>query len=406
MTHPEPTAATNPGTVALPGPLAAYAAAMAKVRQLVDAGLVTPEALGFQAPAAAAGPAATLVPGERITVAKLATKTLDGLTGGTKRTYGSYIRFLAEGWPLDVPPEEKVYPGLGAKWVDEVLPSDLEEALRHIESRALESAATRAANREAAGREVRTSTASGAKYNAVGAWRRMFKVAVKDRHLAKAFDPAQEIAKPKRSDGTRMAFEQFQLDDVWAVATGTGDDPVLDEHILETILISGARQEGILNLTLGGLDHIECTIRLDEKFGKVVHQPVPDWFVAKLHAFAVGRGATRPGDAVFRYHPDGRRHGAPIGSRRFDHLFVDRIQARLPWADKEQVTGHTVRHHAITVVEREFSHAVSVAFARHEPEGVNGRYTVARPKEVAAAVVALYGGDHPWLHREPRPRTD
>jgi hypothetical protein len=269
MTHPEPTAATNPETAALPGPLAEYAAAMAKVRQLVDAGLVTPEALGFQAPAAAAGPAATLVPGERITVAKLATKTLDGLTGGTKRTYGSYIRFLAEGWPLDVPPEEKVYPGLGAKWVDEVLPSDLEEALRHIESRALDSAATRAANREAAGREVRTSTASGAKYNAVGAWRRMFKVAVKDRNLAKAFDPAQEIAKPKRSDGTRMAFEQFQLDDVWAVATGTGDDPVLDEHILETILISGARQEGILNLTLGGLDHIECTIRLDEKFGTV-----------------------------------------------------------------------------------------------------------------------------------------
>mgnify|MGYP002778752401 CR=1 FL=1 len=406
MSHPKPTAATNPDTEALAGPLAEYAAAMAKVRQLVDAGLVTPEALGFQAPVATAGPAATLVPGERITIADLATKTLDGLKGGTKKTYRSYIRFLAEGWPLDVPPEEKVYPGLGDKWADEVLPSHLEEALRHIESRALDSAATRAANREAAGREARTSTASGAKYNAVGAWRRMFKVAVKDRHLAKAFDPSQEIAKPKRSDGTRMAFEQFQLDEVWAVATGTGDDPVLDEHILETILIAGARQEGILNLTLGGLDHVECTIRLDEKFGKVVHQPVPDWFVAKLHAFAVGRGATRPGDAVFRYHLGGRRRGAPIGSRRFDYLFEDRIQARLAWADKEQVTGHTVRHHAITVVEREFSHAVSVAFARHEPEGVNGRYTVARPKEVAAAVIALYGGDHPWLHREPRPRTD
>ncbi|MGY1681272.1 hypothetical protein [Geodermatophilus sp. SYSU D01176] len=402
MSHPESTALTSAETAALAGPLAECAAAMAKVRQLVDAGLVTPEVLGFQIPAPAAGPAANLVPGERITVADLATKTLVGLTGGTKKTY----RSLAEGWPLDVPPEEKVYLGLGEKWVDEVLPSHLEEALRHIESRGLDSAATRAANREAAGREVRTSTASGAKYNAVGVWRRMFKVAVKDRHLAKAFDPSQEIAKPERSDGTRMAFEQFQLDEVWAVATRTGDDPVLDEHILETILIAGARQEGILNLTLGGLDHVQCTIRLDEKFGKVVHQPVPDWFVAKLHAFAVGRGAVRPGDAVFRYHPDGRRRGAPIGSRRFDHLFEDRIQARLAWADKEQVTGHTVRHHAITVVEREFSHAVSVAFARHEPEGVNGRYTVARPKEVAAAVIALYGGDHPWLHREPRPRTD
>lgn len=400
-----PTAGTGPDQ-APTDPLAEYAAAVAKVRQLVAAGLVTPEALGFQPAAVPTGPAPGLVPGERITVSDLATKTLAGLKGGTKKTYGSYIRFLAQGWPLDAPPEQKTYPGLGEKWADEVLPSDLEEALRHIEARALDTAASRAANREAAGRYGRSSDASGAMYNAVGAWRRMFKVAVKDRHLAKGFDPAQEVTKPKRSDGTRLAFEQLQMDELWAVGVGTGDDPVLDEHIVETILVTGARQEGILNLTLGGLDHVECTVRLDEKFGKVVHQPVPDWFVAKLDRFARSRGASQPGDKVFRYRPAGRKRGAPITSRRFDYLFEDRIQARLPWADKEQVTGHTVRHHAITVVEREFGHAVSVAFARHEPEGVNGRYTVARPREVAAAVVAIYGGDHPWLHREPRPRTD
>lgn len=397
----------NP-TPAAGDPLAEYAAALEKVRQLAAAGLITPEALGLPAAAPAAAPNAHIVPGERITLPDLAEKTLAGLKESTRRTYGSYIRFLVHGWPLEAPPEEKQYPGLAAKygWADEVLPSDLEEALRAIEARALASAAVKADNRHAAGREVQESNGTGAKYNAVGAWRRMFKVAVKDRHLAKAFDPSQEIDKPKRIDGSRYALERQQLDEVWAVATGTGDDPVLDEHILDTILVAGARQEGVLNLTLGGIDHVECTIRLDEKNGKIVHQPVPDWLIAKLDAFARSRGASEPGDKVFRYRPDSRRRGAPIGSRRFDYLFADRIQARLPWADKEQVTGHTMRHHAITAVERKTSRAVAVAFARHEPEDVNGRYTVARPKEVAAAVIALHGGDHPWLHREPRPRTD
>ena len=399
---------TQSSTPAAGDPLAEYAAAVEKVRQLAAAGLISAETLGL-APAAPAAPNAHIVPGERISLPELAEKTLAGLKKTSSgRTYGGYIQFLVYGWPLQAPPEKKVYPGLAAKyqWADEVLPSDLEEALRAIEDRAKASAAVKAANRRAAGREVQESNGTGAKYNAVGAWRRMFTVAVKDRHLAKAFDPSQQIDKPKRIDGTRMAFEQYQMDQLWAVAISTGDDPELDEHIVETILIAGARQEGILNLALGGIDHVECTIRLDEKNGKVVHQPVPDWFITKLDTFARSRGARHPDDKVFRYRPDGRKKGAPIGSRRFDYLFADRIQARLPWADKEQVTGHTVRHHAVTVVERKTSHAVSVAFARHEPEGVNGRYTVARPTEVAAAVVAIYGGDHPWLHREPRPRTD
>jgi hypothetical protein len=409
MSHPEPTAATNPDTAALAGPLAEYAAAIAKVRQLVDAGLVTPEALCFQPPVAAAGPAAgpaaTLVPGERITIADLATKTLDGLKGGTKKTYRSYIRFLAEGWPLDVPPEEKVYPGLGEKWADEVLPSHLEEALRHIESRPLDGAATRAANREAAGREVRTGTASGAKYNAVGAWRRMFKVAVKDRHLAKAFDPSQEIAKPKRSDGTRMAFEQFQLDDVWAVATGTGDEPVLDAHVLETILIAGARQEGILNLTLGaGPRRVHHPARREVRQGR---PPAGARLVSREAARPRGRPGCGPA----------RRRRLPLppvrpparGSHRQPPL---RLPLRGPHPGPPALGGQGAGHRPHRAPPRHHGGRAGVqprgvgGLARHEPEGVNGRYTVARPKEVAAAVVALYGGDHPWLHREPRPRTD
>jgi site-specific recombinase XerC len=405
-----------PVTGPIVDPIAQLASATEVVRRAIEAGLLNPQALGLAAgvtvdalevtAAPMTGPQPGMVPGTRITMQELAEKTLAGLTESTRGTYEGYIDFLVNGWRGEGPEGTVVWPGLGDLWADEVLPSQLEEGLRAVEARAMAAAAVKAANRRAAGRFVHNSTASGAKYNAVGAWRRVFKTAVKDRHLARAFDPSQEIDKPKRIDGTRLALEQAQLDELWAVCTGTGDDPVLDEMIVETILVAGARKEGILNLTLGGLDHAECTIRLDEKNSKVVHQPVPDWFVAKLHAFALDRGASALEDAVFRRRGSAGRPGKKIGSRRFDYLFQDRVQARLEWADKEKVTAHTLRHHAISVVERTFGRSVAIAFARHEPEDVNGRYTVARPREVATAVIAIYGGDHPWLHREPRPRTD
>jgi hypothetical protein len=42
--------------------------------------------------------------------------------------------------------------------------------------------------------------------------------------------------------------------------------------IARTIVISGARREGILNLRMRGLDDVECTIRLDEKFAACVRR--------------------------------------------------------------------------------------------------------------------------------------
>ena len=378
------------------------------VRQLIADGTITADALGLPPAAAPAVPplGTHLVPGEPITVAALAEKTLAGCPPNTARTYGSYIRLLAHGWPAQADPEDKIYPGLGERWAHDVLPSDLEEALRHVHARTLLGAERRGRHREDVGRVVRRTTAAGAQYNAVGAWRRMFSVAVKDRHLAKGFDPAQEVDKPRRSGGKRQALPQHHYDQLWELVRNSGDDPELDELVCETIVIAGARQEGILNLSLDGIDRTECTLRLDEKFGKVVHQPVPDWFVAKVHAFAVSRGATRPGDPVFVKRAKGTRPAAPITNRRFDNIFATRLQSAFEWADRQQVTGHTLRHHAIAVIERAASKAVSLRFARHEPEDVNDEYSRATETEVAQAVVAVYGGDHPWLHRPPQPRTD
>ena len=129
-----------------------------------------------------------------------------------------------------------------------------------------------------------------------------------------------------------------------------------------------------------------------------VHQPVPTWFLSELRAFALSRGSTGRRDPVFVKRLASGRAKA-ITRRGFNNIFGDRPQSQCLWADEEQVTAHTLRHHAITVIERATSPAVGGAFARHEPEGTTGIYTVATREEVAEAVVLVYGGDHPWLHR-------
>lgn len=395
------------------------------VRQLLEAGLLDPATLGIgsradQAATPDAGASADfagqhlgddaarqgslprwfLVPGEPIKIRDLMEKTRRGLKPETARAYGSYLDFLAYGWRTCEPGKPPVthYAGLGDRWAHEVLPSHLEEALRFVEQRALQAGARRAAVREAIGRTPIPCTGVGARYNAVGAWRRAFEVAVKDRHLARQFNPAKDVKKPRRLTGRRRPLTQPQTNEFWAVVRNTGNDPELDELICETIIVAGARREGLCNLTLGGLDRDECTIRLDEKFDKVVDQPVPDWLVNQLYAFAVSRGASRSSDPVFRTRPRGMTPGRPITDRRLDNIF-QRVQSLLAWADKNQLTAHTLRHHAIGLIERGASKAVSTAFARHEPEDTNGLYGRASAKEVAQAVIRVHGGDHPWLHR-------
>lgn len=342
-------------------------------------------------------------PGTRITVADLATKAIDALSEGTARTYGTYMRFLAHGDPAVTGPDGRPFTGYGHMWADEILPSHLVTALELVERRRADGAARRAHNRQLAGRVVRDTRGMGAQYNAVGAWRNMFETAIKDRHLAEGMNPAAKVKKPKRLDGQRMALEPEHYQQMVRLISFTGDDPELDALALRFLDITGARREGLLNLDLAGIDEQECTVRLDEKFGMVIDQPVPDWFIAELLDFARSRGAVKPQDQVFVKRT---RSGAleSMGARRFDYIFTDRLQSSFEWADRLQVTAHTIRHHAITRIERHAGGAVAGAFARHLPQGVTDIYARASRREVATAVVGLFGGDHPWLHRQPRQR--
>lgn len=345
-------------------------------------------------PSADADRLAHLVPGEPITVRDLVAKTKAMLKPSTARTYGSYLDLLVDGETNAQNPKYTIE-GFGDRMAHHIVTSDLDVMLRFVGERAVRNAEARADVRRQVGRATRDSNGTGAKYNAVGAWRRLFNVAISDRHLLKGYNPADDLKKPPRTNTDRRPLPENEMRELWTVLGRTGNDPQLDAMIAEFIVITGARREGLLNLRVSDLDLKHGTVRLDEKFDKIVHQPVPDWFVDKLLKFAKARGAVMPDDKVFRLQAsrDGTP-GKPITSRRLDYAF-GRVQANLEWADRKQVTAHLLRHHAIALIERHAGYQVANKFARHEPDSVTKRYGQATEAEVARAVIEIHGGTHP-----------
>lgn len=202
-------------------------------------------------------------------------------------------------------------------------------------------------------------------------------------------DPTEALERPGRGSCRRRALEDSELTEVAGAVCTTSRDPELDLLLVRFHLITGARREGALNLTLGDLDPRRSTAWLDEKYGKVREQPIPPSLLAALDALARSRGATNDDDAVFRT----KRH-KPIVRKHYNTLF-DKVQAVLPWTKRTPVTAHVLRYTAGTAVERLRGHAVAQAFLGHAPTTVTGVYTRATIHEVAAAVQALTGEIHP-----------
>lgn len=199
-------------------------------------------------------------------------------------------------------------------------------------------------------------------------------------------DPAGEA--DERRDAAAPSPRQPAVQGLLAFLALDGEH-VAQPFFGETIVISAARVEGILNLTVDGIDLEESAILLDEKNNSRIWQPVPPSFCAKLHQFALSRGAVHAGDRAFVKRVIGRRAAKPIDDRRFDYIFNDRLQPSFAWADKTQVTAHTCRHSAVRLVERSFGKAVGQAFARHKPKNVTDIYAKASQREVAAAAESL-----------------
>jgi hypothetical protein len=133
-------------------------------------------------------------------------------------------------------------------------------------------------------------------------------------------------------------------------------------------------------------------VRLREKNNAERWQPVsPSLMQALLdHWRERGAGVAR-GSQLLRY-----RSGAPISTRRYDHLW-ERGGTHLPWAAAQNVSTHWLRHTTLTWVERHFGYGIARAYAGHidSPGPATTTYIRAALNEIAAALAALTGEPHP-----------
>lgn len=209
-------------------------------------------------------------------------------------------------------------------------------------------------------------------------------------------NPALAVRKPRRRDSNRHGLADGQLQALYAVTAGGGNDPHLDLLLVRFHLETGARRGGAVALRLRDLDLTNQRLLLREKGDTQRWQPVSRTLLLALRAHAEVRGAVQPEDPVLRYLPTaGRTVGAPLTRRRYNTL-ADRWQRDLPDPALRGVSVHWLRHTAITSIERLAGFAVARAFAGHGVgREVTTSYIKADVAEVAAAVARLTGEPHP-----------
>lgn len=282
--------------------------------------------------------------------------------------------------------------GLGDLQLRQVSSEELQVMTQWVKRRALGRWARRNHKRKAANRPLFDYDGRSAIEGFVTATRAWFEVAVTKRHITE--NPASDIDKPKRRKSGARNLSLQRLEELWDAIFDTGSDDVdLDMLLVWFHLESGARREGAINLTVGGLDPDNGTGRLDEKYGDKRNQPLSPELIATLLAFARSRGAIDghlPPDApVFYYKPQTNKDGSPkpprpLTARRYDTL-INRLRRRLPWADRMFLRPHDFRKTAAAFIERAAGQAVARAYLGHSAPDVTSTYTAAGDDEVRRA---------------------
>ncbi|MFI6781650.1 tyrosine-type recombinase/integrase [Micromonospora sp. NPDC050276] len=308
------------------------------------------------------------------TVAEYLPCVVAAASPGTRRTYGSYWRRMAD--------------GLGERRVDEVAATDLEALMRQ----------------STAGARSRRNSRQGrhAGEHFIAAARAFYNRAIADGYLAAVDSPAHRVRKPRRLPNTRRALTADELYDINAAARSGGNDIILDALLLRLHTETACRRGGALALRLIDLDTDRALIRLREKGGTQRWQPITPTLAARLIEHAQARGAVTPTDALLRY-----RNGRPVSYRRYDVLWA-RIGRQLPWVAAQGISTHWLRHTTLTWVERHFGYGVARAYAGHtDSRGpATTTYIKADLQAVATALAALTGHPHPLAIEQqglPRP---
>lgn len=290
----------------------------------------------------------------------------EAMREGTRRAYGPYWTRIVEAW--------------GSRRLDEPTAMDVKHLAEQVRRRAV----------------VRQNSRGGrgAAEHLISALRCIYQHAVADGLVQASEDPAVRVPKPRRLPSTRHALPDARVRELHRVAVRTGNDPVLDGLLLRLHTETACRRGGVLALRPKDLDQTQCLILLREKGDTHRWQPISPTLMLQLQQHATERGATEPGAPLLRY-----LGGKPLTTRRYDYLW-SRLRAELPWTRAHQVSTHWLRHTTLTWVERQFGYGVARAFAGHNDNrgaGVTATYIRADITEVAGALAALSGEDHPLV---------
>ncbi len=297
-----------------------------------------------------------MVPGERILIGDLVAKTRLGLTPGTMRTYGTYLTFLAKGWPAKARrPRTSCYPGprgpVGRRGAGRRPRGGA--ALGRPRGRSAPSAAPDVREPSGGTSSPRPATAPSTTRSAPGG--------------PCSTSPSRTATSPRVSTPPRRSTSPSAERHPPAPRAGADEPDVgrrgehrqrpgagradLPDHPHRRRAPRRPDQPHARRHRPRGVHDPAHREGQEGDAQEEVDQPVPDWFVEELYRFAVSRGATRPSDQVLRTRGTAKtRRRTPITDRRLDYLF-QRIQTSLPWADRKQVTAHVLRHHAIAVVQ-------------------------------------------------------
>lgn len=245
---------------------------------------------------------------------------------------------------------------------------------------------------------------------AVHALRSLYKSAMK-AYLGDV-NPGLEVARPRRSLGSRRPMQDYELMELQHLTATGGDDPELDELLFDFGLNTGARRLGAINQTVGRIHRTRQMIGIVDKYDRVDDIPVSLQLIDRLMAHAISRGGAQCDPSSSSYRPNSpvfwRRSSAgyqAITSRRFDTL-IRRWQASLPFANEERVGYHHLRHTMGAEIDKRYGTACKSAFLRHIVTDTTGNYGTCSPAQLAAALADLFKFEHPLVHGSEKRRRD
>jgi site-specific recombinase XerD len=286
---------------------------------------------------------------------------------GAQRTYSTY-------W-------NRILTMFGARCLDQITATDIETLMRQVIATRVQRANHQAG--QYAGEHF------------IGAIRVIYTHAVADGLIPAHRNPAAMVAKPRRPPTTRRALHPGELAAINTTAATTGNDTPLDTLLLRLHTETACRRAAALRLTRADLDPDWCLLRLHEKNGIIRWQPASRSLISALLAHHTRRGTNDSAEQLLRY-----RDGAPITTRRYDHLW-HRIGTHLPWVAQQGITTHWLRHTTLTWVERHYGYAVAHAYAGHHDhtDTATPTYLHADAHDLATALAGLTGEEHPLATR-------